>query len=494
MTEQERSGFSVPKGKKVCSVCGEIKRTSHFEGDSERCTECNEKMLGTHIKWYFLPIMLIFAVSSVIAVYLTSLTVPFIKTLNSADSSVESGCLHDAFDIFENTVIPEAEKTDASIKEKFVFLGDTKIFVPGTKTFEKYCKIKADSDSEYEAGELAESILDNDFIKGNEVFSEYVSVRKAYDKVFSKMQKINETYPFTSAEDLRYDEIMTAIEDEKQKCASDSEKGYFEYFKASVTSLYYGGKDELYEKVKRHLDEMLRYLPGEYQVYGSTLVSAAFDMGDYDKAEEIAKFVIEKNRNITEAYEWLAEAYYKKGDAEKTFATIEELNKFSPSSPTYYKLLIKYNLLEGNTEAADKASFDGDSENSELADTVYNMYLSGKEAEITRKAKKIFAENIDFTVYQCALLLLQDDAATAFEVAYNYAYYYAYYYAYLTGDTSLLSQGVINMTTLCAELVNDKSVVDEISGYGMCDETTLKVIKGELTLEDVFVSGKAEII
>jgi len=55
LKEQERSGFSVPKGKKVCSVCGEVKRLSAFNEDSDRCIQCGEKMLKTPVKWYFIP-------------------------------------------------------------------------------------------------------------------------------------------------------------------------------------------------------------------------------------------------------------------------------------------------------------------------------------------------------------------------------------------------------------------------------------------------------
>lgn len=494
LVESERSGFSVPKGKKVCSVCGEVKRLSSFEEGSDRCISCGEKMLKTPVKWYVIPLVSAFAVVAVIAVYLTVLTVPFIRNVEKARNCVSEGCFYDAFDIYENEIISNADEIDGSLKEKFGFLGEEKFFIPGTKTFEEYCKITAMADSEYEAGVLAKSFFKKDCIEKNEVFSDYVSAMNAYDKVFARIQEVNEKYTFTSAEDLKYDEIMSEFEALQEKCESDYEKGYVEYFKASVTLYKYGGKDELVGKIKPYLDEMLRYVPGEYAVYGSTLAEAAFGCEDYDTVIEAARFVTDKNKDISIAYEWLAEAYYKKGEKEKAFEAIEELNKYVPSSPTYYKLLIKYNLLEGDMEAADKASFEGDSENSEFVDTVFNMYLSNNSGQITRMARQVFSENIEFSAYQSILLLLQGDKTTAFEIAYNYAYYYAYYYAYLTGDSSLLTQGIINVTTLCAELCRDSEALEDISQFGMCDETTQKIIDGELSLEDVFIDGKAEII
>ncbi|MBQ3151249.1 MAG: tetratricopeptide repeat protein [Clostridia bacterium] len=494
MENLERTGFSVPKGKRICSVCGEVKRLSHFDGDSDRCADCCEKMVRTSVKWYCVPIALIFVLATVVSVYLTVITVPFIKSLDEAEKFAEGSNLSDAFDYYENNIMSMAESIDASVKEKLPLFGENKFFVPGTETFERYCEICAMADSEYEAGVLVQELFDKDFIKKNKTFSDYVSVTDAYDKVFATVQEINGKYEFTSAEDLRYDEIIAQFEKEKQNTDSPYEKGYYEYFKASVTQFYYDGKDELVEKVQYYLDEMIKFLPNEYAVYGSTVADSAFRSGDYDKAVEAAEFVLSKNRNLTEPYEWLAKAYYKKGETEKAFEVIERLNEAVPQSPVYYKLLIKYNLLENNIEAAEKASAEGDAANGELCEMVFNMYLSNNVGQIKRIARQVFAESIDFKAYQCALLLLKDEKQKAFETAYNDSYYRAYYYAYITGDTSLLSQGVINMTTLCAELCRDKAAVDDISQYGMCDSVTEKVINGELSFEDVFINGKAEIL
>ncbi len=490
----ERTGFSVPKGKRMCSVCGEVKRLSHFDGDSDRCTECCEKMVRTSVKWYCIPIVVVFLVAAVISVYLTVVTVPFAESFDDADTAAAGANLFDAFDYYENNVLTMAEEIDASVRGRFPFLGEKAFFVPGTRTFERFCDIRAMADSEYEAGVMAKELFDKDYIKKNETFSSYVAVMNAYDRVFAKVQKINEKYVFTSADDLKYDEIMAEFEKEKQNTDSPYEKGYYEYFKASVTQFYYDGKDGMVEKVQQHLDGMIEYLPGEYAVYGSTVADSAFRTGDYDKAIEAAEFVLSKNRNLTEPYEWLAKAYYKKGETEKAFEAIERLNEAVPQSPAYYKLLIKYNLLENNTEAAEKASAEGVAANGELCEMVFNMYLANNVDQIKRLAKQVFAESVDFTTYQCAILLLKGEKQAAFELSYNDAYYRAYYYAYITGDTSLLSQGVINMTTLCAELCRDKAAVEDVSQYGMCDDVTKKVINGTLSVEDVFINGKAEIL
>ena len=278
MAEKDSLGFSVPKGKKVCSVCGKVKRESYFIDDSDRCDECTEKMLRTKIKWYCIPIALVFALASVIACYLTIMTVPFVKSVQNAEKAVSEARLYDAYDAYQNDVIVQADSIDAKIKKMIPSFSDKKLFVPGTKTFERYCEIYAMADSEYEAGVLTKELFNKYYIKSNEVFSGYVSAMDAYDKVLAKVQTINEKYNFDSVENFECDKIVADIEEEKQNVSSDYEKGFCEYFKATATLYKFKNEKEVVSKIKPYLDEMIKYLPCEYGVYGSTMFSAAISL------------------------------------------------------------------------------------------------------------------------------------------------------------------------------------------------------------------------
>ena len=451
-------------------------------------------MLHTRVHWYVLPILLMLLCGTAFSVYLLTLAAPILRSIRTADTMASECRLYEARDQYE-TALTEAEKANAAFfRVETVDENTGTLFTCGNRVFEKYLGVCADADTEYEAAVLGIEKLGESPMKKNPPFDSMLQAKKAYEAVSNRVSAVNEQYTYESAADMPYDEIIKALDDFGTESDSPYIKGYVEYFKASATQFY--DPDDS-ETILGYMEKLLEYLPDEYVNVYSTQAQFYMQNGEYDKVTRAADAILEKNKNYTDAYAWKAEVCYKSGDEKAALAVLEELNRYVPDDPLYYKLQVKYAMLRDDPDAANEYCNACDTANSETADNVFNALLAKQVDSIPRKAMQTYLHYIDYSLYEAALMLVEDDADSAFNIAYNYAFNYAYYYAYVYGDGSALTQGVINMTTLCAQMNRNETsaeVLDAVSGIGLCDETTQQIIDGKYTPREVFVEGKVEIL
>lgn len=480
--ELEYSEKTIPKGKRFCTLCGNVKRVSAFEGESTHCTECCKKMLHTRVHRYgFLPAVLVVAALA-LAVYVGINTFPVAKQVHKANTLTDECALYDALEAYEKGFDTVDDRNEATGKT---------LFSAGQRTWESYYGVFTDVYSVYDAADDAAEKLNAAAMQNSRFLASLQEVRRIYDAVNTQVSAISQSYQAEKPEDLPYEEVLeklSAIEVDGDKRIVN---GYLELFKADLTRFCHADKPEL---AKPFYEKALEYLPEEELLIYANLAQNAMNAETYEEAIASAKRILEKNRNYTDAYGWLAEAYYSLGKKAEAMAVLEDLQTAVPDTPRYYTLRVKYAVRDGDFELAESLCNRQDEANSETAEAAFNTLLARKP--LPKKAERIFLESIDYSLWEAALMLLQDDEESAFNIAYNYAFNYAYYYEYITGS-AVLNQGIINMTTLCAELCKgkvDKAEEAEtvLSQIGLCDAQTQQIIDGKISLREAFVEGKVD--
>lgn len=76
---------------------------------------------------------------------------------------------------------------------------------------------------------------------------------------------------------------------------------------------------------------------------------------NYEQAEEIFKSVIENNKMIIEAYDWLAKTLIEKGESEKAQSVLQKAVEISPKSALRQNMLGKVSLQNNDLEVSEKA-------------------------------------------------------------------------------------------------------------------------------------------
>ena len=480
--ELEYTGQAIPKGRRFCTLCGKVKRESNFDGDSTHCRECCAQMLHTRLHWYGVLPALLVAVALAAAVYVGVQTAPVVRQVHTANALAENLALYEALEAYETAF----DTVDAKNKA-----APMAVFVPGTRTWENYYALYAQSYSEYDAANAMLEKLNKAEVGKRDSLRTLQQIKTVYDAISAQISAISQAYPVDDPKDMPYEEVLGKIAAIEVEGDPRYVNGYLELFKADLTQYCF---PEQYDAAFPFYDKALEYLPEEYLMICVSKAQLAMDAKDYEQVIPAAKLLLEKNRDFTDAYGWLAESYYAQGKKDEALAILEDLQKAQPDSPLYYKLQVKYAVRDGDLAGAEALCNRQDELNSETAEAVFNTLLARQE--VPKKAERIYLESIDYSLWEAALMLLQGDENSAFNIAYNYAFNYAYYYNYITGS-NVMSQSVINMTTLCAELCTGKDEKAEeaktvLSQVGMCDEQTQKIIDGEISLEEAFIEGKVD--
>ncbi len=479
---------SIPKDKKFCPSCGEIKRIKYFNEGLEVCMDCEEKMLHTHIRWYGFPIALAVICVCVLSVLLAVKTVPAAKLVFDSDALARESRITDAFDKIEEAQAKIAAENTV-LAEKFPKYS---WFDTGLRTWEKYYSLMAASMTRLDAAYTVEKRVHSDILKSgsSELFAEYQQIADAYDKMSAGLSDITSGYSFDKPEDVPYDEVIKKMNALLDSGSNDFERAYNCYFKSSVAQYVYGSADK---RCLSLLEDMVKIMPDEAVIYADVLFDAGKTSGDYAKLTEICDGLIAKNRNCGDAYEYKAKALIYGGEYGEADKVMEEMKKYNGDNPTYYALKIMSALRQNDIKSAVAISKKGDEANSEAVDAVFSQYLARSE-NISSKDSEMFKQELDFSMYQGAAMLLSGDYKSAGNLVYNYVYYYAYYYAYITGDQSIITQSVIDMTALAAYFAKDDEAMSAATEMGEYSDTVKKIIDGKLTLGEVFVEGKAELI
>lgn len=480
--ELEYTGKAIPKGRRFCTLCGGVKRETAFEADSTHCKDCCEKMLHTHVHGYaFLSVALVVAALAA-AVYLGVNTFPIVKQAHTADSLAADCALYDAVEAYEKVFDAVDERNEAA--------GST-WYCAGLRTWEAYYDVYAGAYSANSAADDAAERLDKSVMQNSAQLSALLEIKQVNDAIRAQVTAIGQEYQAETADDLPYEKVLGKLSAIEVDGDERLVKGYLELFKADLAQYCNPDKPEIADAF---YEKALAYLPEETMMISVNRAQCALNAEQYESVLAPARQIIEGNRNDTDAYGWLAEAYYSLGKKADAMAVLEELQTAVPDTPLYYMLRVKYAVRDGDFDLAETLCNRQDEANSETADAAFNTLLA--RDTLPKKAERIFLESINYSLWEAALMLLQGDEESAFNIAYNYAFNYAYYYEYITGKTTL-NQRIVNMTTLCAELCKGKD--DEVqeaktvlSQVGLCDEQTQQIIDGKISLQEAFVEGKVD--
>lgn len=490
MNEFEMPVQSIPKGKRFCKRCGEIKRQNHFKDDGEYCNSCCEKMLGTHPKWYAYPVLLIVLALVAVSVWAAVIAAPAASCVFESRGFAEEHRLYDAYDKLEEAQLVMSEK-DKAFTERFPRLASYNWFNAGFGTCVRRYRLMAETDTRIETGyAIKKDIKLDSLTKGQmKYFKGYLDICEIYEDTSETLGKLTEEYKIEKPEDVPYEELLKKLDEIAAKNSSDEKRGYVEYYKASVMQYVRGD----FEESLPHLEKMITLLPDEFHTYISALYEHAKKTGDNKKLIEECDKVTAKNRNYVSAYSIKARAMINSGDYKAAEAVCGELKKYNGDCPEYYALMIMCKLRQNDIETAEALSFQGDTANSGFVDSVFKKYLAAKD-KMPRQSESIFLQSFDFTMSQAAVMLLLKDYSGARDLMYDYGYTYAYYYSYITGSSNPITQGLIDMTYLSAYLVGDKEAIETVKEQlGEPSDNVRKITDKKLTLKEVFVEGKVEL-
>ncbi len=491
MKEYEVPVQSIPKDKRFCKRCGEIKRLKYFPEDGEFCDACCKEMLHAHPRWYVYPALVIVLALVAAAVYLAVLSVPAARLVHESGTYAEQHRLYDAYDKLEEAEALMSKKETALV-EKVPKLAVFNWFNAGFRPLVNRYALMAETDTNIETGyAIQDEILIDELTAGQKkYFKKYLDICAVYEDISDKLGKITDEYEVESPEDVPLDEMLAKLDTIAKKDPSSMKSGYVEYYKASV--IQYVNSGDL-EDALPHLEKMMTYMPDEYAMYLSSLYSFGRTTGDYGKLITECDKVIAKNLNSISAYSLKTRGQMNSGDYAAAEKTCEQLKKYNGDCPEYYALLLINKLRQKDLKGADAVSYQGDTANSEFVDAVFKQYL-GKTADVSRHSENIFLQSFDFTMCQAAVMLLQKDYSGARDLMYNYGYTYAYYYSYLTGGQEPVTQGLIDMLYLSAYLDKDSETMDTVtSQLGNYSDNVQNIIDGKLTLQEVFEEGKVDL-
>ena len=102
MHSGENDNIRIPKGHKLCPVCGKVKRLVAFSDGNGYCDRCREQMLYTALPWqYVLSVVLIIVVAAFSAVFLVKNAPIALYVMNASDEADRSS-LSDAIDCIDS--------------------------------------------------------------------------------------------------------------------------------------------------------------------------------------------------------------------------------------------------------------------------------------------------------------------------------------------------------------------------------------------------------
>lgn len=494
MKELENTSQSVPKGKRFCTICGEVKRVHYFEGDSTHCSACCEKMLHTRLNARYIPFVLVLLAVLAASVFLSVQTVSFCRGFLPAREAMRDKRLTDANELYADMISGASERNARLLvggnpdDSGSIPAPTWTFFEPGARTWVRYLDTYAMVYSTYEASSVAQSSLDAETCARVRMIADLYKAKQAYEDTLAYASEVEAAHPFEGAENMPFDEIIGDLTAHADKSGSRFVKGYIEYYKG-MAAKFYKSDDPSFSAA--YFENMLRYLPNDYMTVYTAEADAAIQAQDYDAAIGAYEKILEKNRNETDAYLSVAEMAFLGGNDEKRTAALAH---FDEDDPQRLRMEMRFALRGGKLDEAvnvrERAARTADVK----AEEIFNKMLADQAIDTDNRT--VLLNYLSYAVENAALALVQGDAKTAFTIAYGGAFNYAYYYAYLTNDSGAFSKPLINIATLCASLVKDQDALKAIREIGACDATTQDLIDGKLkmTMRELFVERKAEII
>lgn len=492
MKELEHNGQSIPKGKRFCTCCGEIKRETAFDGASTHCKACCEKMLRTrpHVSGFLLCLLLIGAAAFAATLIPRGMSVDAL--VRKAHAFEDARALYTACDTYGEAV----ELARAGDSALFFKKADDEesspaphFFTLGKRTWRAYCRAYARAYTRTEAAEFAAAHLDKTQIDATQPMASYAQASREYNAVMAQVQKIQSEYTYSTPEEMPYDKIVEVLDKYVEAHDTANIRGYAAYFKGSAAWFHDPAQ---FETALKYYDEMLENVPDEYVSAYTGIAQIGLDGEQPDVLLRAAEGILSKNKEHGDAWSWKAQAQFDKGDIDAAQETAQAMSKICPDSPLSSMLTIRVALRQDDLPTASAARDEAAAAYDTKADEIFQSLLSKRTIE--QAPERFLRAYVQYSLYAAAVSLLEGDIDTARMYGYERAFNYAYYFASITDDAGLMFQSVFNVAALTASLAEDEDALRTIVEISDCDDATRDVINGKISLQDAFCKGKAVIL
>lgn len=471
----------------TCLICGKNLRKSPSE---LYCNDCREKYLkvsfgASHI---ILSIVMVFA--AVFGIVLFSTTGQIVSCVRKGDAELKQNLISNASDSYNAVADKVSSLNDglnAFLQGISTNFKTVTFFDSGTQVNKDLARLAIKTvSSSYTDREYFITLVESTFDEDELNKKENADIKECYEFCKSMDDTANDMYEDWYA---MLDELMNAYDedgklvdkdaptakdilahlDEYQKANPDAEKSTVDYYR--FMTLYY--QYVYFDNADK--DEMLSYLQSAYNeagkygyFYADNYMGFAWECEKYDELLKIAKATYELNPSNQNAFYFAAKVNVINGDYDAAVDVCNTLKKYNPDSLEYYTIQAEVLRRKGDFTAALDICAQGKDQ--------------GTDPELLRQESIIYMLNGE---KDKAL----DSAKDAYEATVSASY---------SSDDGSVSIEILNTTALICKLCGDDATYDEIKSMMSSDNYDLedsvkKVISGDTTFEELFMSGKGDI-
>lgn len=474
-TETEESSEPVSSAEEpddgLCIVCGKPRKKSVSD---LYCESCREKYLRTSYSAGHVILTVVIMLVAVIGYFVCFTTVGCCSKLAEAESLCERKLYSSAINKY-GELLDDTQAVNDGINSVFRSFNknfaEKEWFSSGGRSadvmLKSYSKTVSINGSDHENFIRAfDSFLPDSKAKKNK----YSDIKAVYDfcsslvdsskKYMESWQKFMNGGTGSSEFSVDYDGAMKYLNSIKpENTADDCVISYYRFLTA-----FYSEKDP---------EESLGYFNDAYEAAGQfgyiflpTYIEAAWQTEKYDKVITLSKLALEDNPDNPSACYNITRALIFSQKLDEASEYCEKLKKYNPDSLDYYSIKAELLRRNGSFEEAVKICEEG--------------IKAGTDAEIYRQ--------------QAIAYLLMDkkeNALNAMQESYNITIQSAY-------SNSNVPSEILNTAALVFFLCGDNDKYNEItdifeSQNMKFEKAVTDCIKGEITLEDIFMNGTGDI-
>ncbi|HRT81610.1 MAG TPA: hypothetical protein P5127_00450 [Oscillospiraceae bacterium] len=455
-TELIDSGESFDTVEELCPICNKRTVDGNDGSGSRYCSVCRKDMLKTPLRWQGFIAAVFAILFSGVGFILMAFTGLIANTVSMADSFAKGKQMTGALNYYH-----EAYKLTQEYNSQ---LKADNLFNYGTRSFVKEMKITALTQSPLTVGQNllqanVESSAFNRFklrslMQHKEIYEKFMETRKAVEPIFID-------YEETEAAKIPYDEIIAKLDKLKEGENADKYSPYIiEYYKTYAAVIAEKGTEAELE----HMLKVKELAPEAGWLYNYYLADCYNRLGDTENLLKICDDLISENKNSIQAYSLKARTLATKGDMDGAFGVYKELESYNAGSSAAYALSAELHRRNGDVDKAIEVCEEG-FEKSEANTELFRQYA--------------------------ILQLLKGDKEKAYKAASD-----AYNSSYYSRDETL---ELINTVALCAKLAGEEEMYEEsvafLEEHGQAlAPSVVGVIDGTLTLQDVFLKGKGDVL